>query len=384
MSGSGSAAGTPSSPSPGRPAAASPRSSTPSSGGGRPSRARRPTTSTPTAGIWGADQSGELLTWLGVGARHFVDPTDRRVGEAGTLDGLVLLDLPDFDSREKANRAEAERVLALADVFVWVTDPQKYADARLHDDYVKALAAHEAVMIAVLNQADRLSDADRKRIVGDLGRLLKADGVPNVQVLATSATTGLGVEDLRQRLANVVAGAAATRTRLAGDVRMAATEVRKGVADREHDLPKRATPTLVDASAGPPGCRPSSAPWTATTAGHRRRWLAFTRWVRAFVPAAPAAARHRRRGGDRDPDQRGDVRAVLGRSSRRRRPPPPAAVGSPPARSATPPLPACRCGGRTPSATQHPAGRAHQRPADPSRRRYLAARRTLPWWSVSP
>ena len=32
------------------------------------------------------------------------------------------------------NRAEAERGLALVDLCVWVTDPQKYADARLHDD----------------------------------------------------------------------------------------------------------------------------------------------------------------------------------------------------------------------------------------------------------
>lgn len=282
--------------------------------------ARRPTTSTPTAGIWGADQSGDLLTWLGVGARHFV-AADSPAGQpaAGTLDGLVLLDLPDFDSREKANRAEAERVLALADVFVWVTDPQKYADARLHDDYVKALAAHEAVMIAVLNQADRLSDADRKRIVGDLGRLLKADGVPNVQVLATSATTGLGVEDLRQRLANVVAGAAATRTRLAGDVRMAATEVRKGVADRELHLPKRAAPTLVDAlgrSAGVPTVI------SAVDRDYRHQAIAaggwpFTRWLRSF--RARPLRRLRLDTGDAGSTEirisEGDVRAVLGRSS---------------------------------------------------------------------
>ena len=29
-------------------------------------------------------------------------------------------------------------MLELVDLFVWVTDPQKYADARLHDDYVAA------------------------------------------------------------------------------------------------------------------------------------------------------------------------------------------------------------------------------------------------------
>ena len=281
---------------------------------------RRPTTSTPTAGVWGSAQSDQLLSWLGVGSRHFVDP-DGPAGqpEAGTLDGLVLLDLPDFDSRESANRVEAERVLALADVFIWVTDPQKYADARLHDDYVKALAAHEAVMIAVLNHADRLSESDRKQIVADLTRLLKADGVPKVQVLATSAKTGLGVDELRQRLANVVAGAAAARTRLAGDVTIAATEVRAGVADREHQLPYRATPTLVDALARAAGVPPVIS---AVDRDYRLQAVAaggwpFTRWVRSF--RARPLRRLRLDGGDGSATEisipEGDVRAVLGRSS---------------------------------------------------------------------
>lgn len=50
----------------------------------------------------------------------------------------------------------------------WVTDPQKYADARLHDDYVSALATHEAVTMVVLNQSDRLSDAEVDQCRTDL------------------------------------------------------------------------------------------------------------------------------------------------------------------------------------------------------------------------
>ena len=281
---------------------------------------RRPTTSTPTAGVWGPEPSAELLSWLGVGSRHFVDADDAAAQpEVGSLDGLVLLDLPDFDSRETANRAEAERVLALADVFVWVTDPQKYADARLHDDYVKALAAHEAVMIVVLNHADRLSEADRKRCLQDLSRLLRADGVPSVQVLATSARTGLGVAELRQRLANVVAGAEATRTRLAGDVRTAAATVRQGVADREHDLPKRAAPTLVDALARAAGV---STVVSAVDRDYRHQainaggWL-FTRWIRSFRSQPLRRLRLDPRGAAKTdiPISDGDVRSVLGRSS---------------------------------------------------------------------
>ena len=155
--------------------------------------ATRPTTSTPSAAVWGDDPAGPLLDWLAVPRRHAVsapsgEPTDE---PAGSLDGLVLLDLPDFDSREMSHRREAERVLALCDVFVWVTDPQKYADALLHDEYVKQLTGHSAVMLVVLNQVDRLlSEGAVETCREDLVRLLKLDGVDGVQVLTTSVLTG--------------------------------------------------------------------------------------------------------------------------------------------------------------------------------------------------
>jgi GTP-binding protein EngB required for normal cell division len=282
--------------------------------------ARRPTTSTPTAGIWGQDPVGHLLTWLGVGSRHFVTAhSPAATTSAGGMEGLVLLDLPDFDSRESANRAEAERVLALADVFVWVTDPQKYADARLHDDYVRVLAAHEAVMIVVLNHADRLSEEDRKRCLTDLARLLKADGVPHAQVLATSARTGLGIDELRQRLANVVAGAAAARTRLAGDVRTAASELRAGVADREPDLNSRATPMLSDALARAAGVHTVVS---AVDRDYRNQAVGatgwpFTRWARSLRPSPLRRLRLDQSRDDRSTSgvTEHDVRVVLGRSS---------------------------------------------------------------------
>ncbi|UUZ43887.1 GTPase [Janibacter limosus] len=117
---------------------------------------RRPTTSTPTAAVWGSEPAGELLDWLSVGTRHRVEGPD-----TDRLDGLVLVDLPDFDSRESAHREEATRVLELVDVFVWVTDPQKYADAVLHDDYVAVLREYGAVTIVVLNRVDRLPAGGR-------------------------------------------------------------------------------------------------------------------------------------------------------------------------------------------------------------------------------
>ncbi len=216
--------------------------------------ARRPTTSKPTAGVWGDEPAGPLLDWLGVATRHHVEGDKGAAGAVGSLDGLVLLDLPDFDSRETSNRVEAERVLELVDVFVWVTDPQKYADARLHDDYVSALATHDAVTIVVLNQVDRLSDSEIEECVADLTRLMARDGIPKATVIPTSARTGRGMDVLGQRLSNAVSGSNAARARLAADVRQSAAALRPAVADTEPTIKAKGEGELVDALARAAGC----------------------------------------------------------------------------------------------------------------------------------
>ena len=66
---------------------------------------------------------------------------------AAALDGLVLLDLPDHDSTELEHRMEVDRLVQLVDMLIWVVDPQKYADAALHDRYLKPLAKHAGVMM---------------------------------------------------------------------------------------------------------------------------------------------------------------------------------------------------------------------------------------------
>ncbi len=288
---------------------------------------RRPTTSTPTAAVWGSTSSGELLSWLGVGSRHLVEPGGGGP-EVGTLDGLVLLDLPDFDSREHSHRVEAERVLELVDLFVWVTDPQKYADARLHDDYVTALSTHEAVTMVVLNQADRLTPDEVQECRGDLVRLMDRDGMPRAPVLATSATTGAGVDELRQRLANAVSGRTMSRARLAGDVRSAAAALVPHVAQEEAEIGPASRADLIDAlarSAGVPVVVDAVERDYRLEAAVRTGWP-FTRWVHRLRPRP--LRRLRLDGGDgRDVHvSQSDVRSVLGRSSL----PPP----SPAARSA--------------------------------------------------
>lgn len=51
-------------------------------------------------------------------------------------------------------------MVGLVDVHVWELDPQKYADAAVHSDFLTPLALHEAVALVVLNQIDRLPDWD--------------------------------------------------------------------------------------------------------------------------------------------------------------------------------------------------------------------------------
>jgi len=283
--------------------------------------ATRPTTSTPSAAVWGDDPAGPLLDWLAVPRRHAVsapsgEPTDE---PAGSLDGLVLLDLPDFDSRELSHRREAERVLALCDVFVWVTDPQKYADALLHDEYVKQLTGHSAVMLVVLNQVDRLlSESAVETCREDLVRLLKLDGVDGVQVLTTSVLTGENIPELRQRLANAVAGHEAARQRLSADIAAVAGRLRRGVAEREASLDAAADDRLIDALS-----RASGVPVVlgAVDEDYRREalgrtgWI-FTRWGRKLRPDPLRRLRL-----DRVPSQvleqvdPLDVREIVGRSS---------------------------------------------------------------------
>lgn len=276
---------------------------------------RRPTTATPTAAIWGAEPAGDLLDWLGVGARHVVgDRADDQEEVLGSLDGLVLLDLPDFDSREIGNRAEAERVLELVDLFVWVTDPQKYADARLHDDYVAALATHEAVTMVVLNQSDRLTALEVEQCRTDLVRLMERDGVPHATVLATSVTTGQGVDVLRQRLANAVAGRTMARSRLAADVRASAGALTSHVGNSEPVLDDAARVELVDAlarSAGVPTVVEAVARDYRMEAASHTGWP-FTRWVQAL---RPRPLRRLRLDGRDISVSDSDVRSVLGRSS---------------------------------------------------------------------
>ena len=180
---------------------------------------RRPTSSMPLACVWGEEPAGELLNWLGIPRRHQVQHrSSLEDAHSEDLDGLVLLDLPDHDSTEVEHRLIVDRLVELVDVLVWVVDPQKYADAALHNRYIKPFASHSSVMVFALNHADKLTDEQRKSCLADLTRLLKSDGLKSPQLVATSAMSGDGLDDLRGLLIKRVNAKRAARERLAADV----------------------------------------------------------------------------------------------------------------------------------------------------------------------
>ncbi|MDX3224171.1 YfjP family GTPase [Streptomyces sp. ME19-01-6] len=182
---------------------------------------RRPTTATPLACAW-TDHADGLLDRLDIPHRDRRRPA---YPYDPTLRGLVLLDLPDHDSAAPGHRERVERLLGLVDAVVWVVDPEKYADAVLHERYLRPLAGYAEVTFVVLNQVDRLPGEAADQVLDDLRRLLDEDGLalgehgePGATVLALSALTGAGVGELREALGRLTAECGAAERRLAADV----------------------------------------------------------------------------------------------------------------------------------------------------------------------
>jgi GTP-binding protein EngB required for normal cell division len=185
---------------------------------------RRPTTSWATACVWGADGADELLDWLGIAERHRTvrDSMLDSGREDRQLEGVVLLDLPDHDSTEVSHHLEVDRLVRLADLLVWVLDPQKYADAAIHQRYLAPLASHQEVMVVVLNHLDRVPEAERGSMLADVRRLLDDDGLTEVPVFGVSARDGTGISELRAEVADRVSAKKTTRARMVADLKVAA------------------------------------------------------------------------------------------------------------------------------------------------------------------
>lgn len=215
--------------------------------------ARRPTTSKPLVLSFSAT-NGPLMNLLQVTRRHEAVPPTRAMRD------VVLLDLPDHDSLFLSHREHVDRLVRVVDQFVFVVDPQKYADEALHARYLRPLAEHGEVISVVLNHADALTGGGPvlspeglapeeglrqvqdggmpyaegvARVVEHLRHLLVDDGLGEVPIFATDAADGQGVDVLRHHLGRIATNKRAMYDRLAADLR--------GVAYDLSDLGARAT-----------------------------------------------------------------------------------------------------------------------------------------------
>jgi len=184
----------------------------------------RPVTRDTHSCVWGAAGSGPLLEWLGVPRRYRYARGSELDGGEASLNGLVLLDLPDHDSVVGDASDQVGKLIGMADLMVWVLDPQKYADASVHRRYLVPLASHSEVIAVVLNQADLLSADEVEECASDLRRLLDSEGLQDASLLVTSAATGAGVDQLRKLLAETVYERRAIAVRISADLDDVAAE----------------------------------------------------------------------------------------------------------------------------------------------------------------
>ncbi|WP_247045600.1 GTPase [Arthrobacter rhizosphaerae] len=246
--------------------------------------ARRPTTSEPLASVWGVAGSAPILDWLQVSQRHHASVVP---GFADETTGLILLDLPDFDSTRAANREIVQRMVGLVDVLVWVLDPQKYADAAVHNDFLTPLASHAAVILVVLNQIDRLPKPELNPVLESLRGILARDGLGRVQVLGTSAVTGEGIDEVRAAIRRVVLQREASSKRLAADVARESSRLAAESGDGEAaGVSSGARARLADelASAANVPLVVEAVAKSYTIESTRRTGWPVTRWLVRFRP----------------------------------------------------------------------------------------------------
>jgi energy-coupling factor transporter ATP-binding protein EcfA2 len=174
---------------------------------------RRPTTAEPIAWVPRTEREalGPLLEWLGV--------RETREHEEMGLGPVAILDLPDMDSVATEHRARVEALLPRLDAVAWVTDPEKYADAVLHDEFFRSWLPRLARQVVLVNKSDRLAVEDAGRIQRDLeGDLRARSGAVRdreIVVLLASAAAAHGTDDLRAWLAAGVEAKSVVRGRIA-------------------------------------------------------------------------------------------------------------------------------------------------------------------------
>ena len=150
--------------------------------------------------------------------------------------GLAILDAPDIDSVEEANRTLAAELLAAADLWLFVTSAARYAD-QVPWDFLKAAAERSTAVAIVL---DRTPPAAIEEISGHLARMLISRGLRDSPLFTVAEGT---VDDDGLLPAESVAEVRAWLDTLAADADARAAVVKqtldgaiRSLARRVHDV----------------------------------------------------------------------------------------------------------------------------------------------------
>ena len=167
------------------------------------------------------------------------------VASANVPQGLAVLDAPDIDSVEEANRLLAAQLLAAADLWLFVTSAARYAD-QVPWEYLRQAADRSAAVAIVL---DRTPDEALETVATHLARMMASRGlkdsplfaVPERQPSADGLLPAEAVADVRGWLdtlaADSEARAAVVRQTLEGAIRT--------VARRAHEVADAASEQAV-------------------------------------------------------------------------------------------------------------------------------------------
>lgn len=155
--------------------------------------------------------------------------------------GIALIDAPDIDSVSEENRTLAKELLSAADLWLFVTTANRYADA-VPWELLHAAAARSIAIAVVLN---RVPEGDEEAIETDLRRMLREAGIEAVLIHTVTeqprderglinpislAPLTLWIRELG---ADAPARAAIARTTLAGTVETLARNLRTLALEQE-------------------------------------------------------------------------------------------------------------------------------------------------------
>lgn len=169
--------------------------------------------------------------------------------------GIALIDAPDIDSVSEENRTLAKELLSAADLWLFVTTANRYADA-VPWELLHAAAARSITIAVVLN---RVPEGDEEAIEADLRRMLREAGIEAVLIHTVTeqprderglinpislAPLTLWIRELG---ADAPARAAIARTTLAGTVETLARNLRILALEQEGQQASHHALTLVAA-----------------------------------------------------------------------------------------------------------------------------------------